>query len=73
MAIRPELRPPPGPSTTHPDRVATATAGCRILVTFSVRDFHPGSLDVAIETPAVFVERVRHQLREIVKPASGPL
>lgn len=54
-----------------PILVAAAHAGCRVLVTFHVRDFHPRSLDVVVETPAAFVERLRGHLRELVRPDSG--
>lgn len=51
-----------------PILVAAAAAGCRILVTFDIRDFHPSSLEVTIETPAAFVERLRGRLRGTVHP-----
>ena len=51
-----------------PILVAAAAAGCPILVTFNVRDFHPRSLDVTVETPAAFVERLRGRLRGLVRP-----
>ncbi|MBA3875361.1 MAG: hypothetical protein C0498_00250 [Anaerolinea sp.] len=54
-----------------PILVAAAQAGCRVLITFNVRDFHPRSLDVVVETPAAFVERLRGHLRELVSPESG--
>jgi len=55
-----------------PILAAAAAAGCRILVTFNIRDFHPVALDVVVETPASFVERLRQQLREIAGPAGRP-